>query len=61
MKEKREKYEKPQLYAIETEQPLMSGSTVSIGISDKPENRPGSMGARRNEFDDDWAEDDWAE
>lgn len=39
----------------------MSGSTVSIGISDKPENRPGSMGARRNEFEDDWEEDDWAE
>lgn len=61
MKGKREKYEKPQLYVIETEQPLMSGSTVSIGISDKTENRPGSMGARRNEFEDDWEEDDWAE
>lgn len=59
MKEKREKYEKPQLYAIEMEQPLMSGSTV--GISPNPDNKPGPVGARRNEFEDDWAEDNWAE
>ena len=61
MKEKREKYEKPLSYVIETEQPLMSGSTVSIGINPKSENRPGSMGARRNEFEEDWDDDDLAE
>lgn len=61
MKEKREKYEKPQLYAIEMEQPLMSGSTPSIGTDNNTECRPGPMEARRNEFEDDWEEDDWAE
>ncbi len=54
MKEKREKYEKPQSVAIEMEQPLMN--TASIGINPKPENRPGSMGAPRYEGEDDWDE-----
>lgn len=63
MKEKRENYIKPLSYVIETEQPLMSGSgsTGSIGINPNPEYKPGPQEARRNEFEDDWEEDDWAE
>lgn len=61
MKEKREKYEKPQSYAIEMEQQLMQ--TVSIGISTEIENKPGRLGVRRYQGEDDWDEneDDWNE
>lgn len=54
MKEKREKYEKPQSVAIEMEQPLLSAS-VNIGISGV-ENKPGPCGAPRYEGEDEWDE-----
>lgn len=54
MKEKREKYEKPQSVAIEMEQPLMN--TVSIGISTETEDKGGRLGAPRYEGEDDWDE-----
>lgn len=38
-----------------------SGSTGSIGINPNPEYKPGPQEARRNEFEDDWDEDDLAE
>lgn len=56
MKEKREKYEKPQSVAIEMEQPLLSASNVNIGISGEVENKPGPCGAPRYEGEDDWDE-----
>ena len=56
MKEKREKYEKPQSFAIEMEQPLLSATSTNIGISGEPENKPGSCGAPRYEGEDDWDE-----
>lgn len=59
MKEKRKKYEKPQSYTIEMEQPLMD--TVSVGISKETEDKPGRLGAPRYEFKDDKKEDDWEE
>lgn len=59
MKEKRENYVKPLSYVIESEQPLMSGST-SIGFNPNPENRPGSMGVRRYEDYEEEEEDDWS-
>lgn len=55
MKEKREKYEKPQSFAIEMEQPLLSASNVNIGIGGV-ENKPGPCGAPRYEGEDDWDE-----
>ena len=58
MKEKRENYVKPLSYVIESEQPLMSCS--AIGISDKPENKPGAMGVRRYEDYEEEEEDDWS-
>ena len=59
MKEKRGNYVKPQSYAIEAEQPLLSGS--SIGISTEAENRPGRMGVRRYEAyeEEEEEEDGW--
>lgn len=56
MKEKREKYVKPLSCVIETEQPLLSGS--SIGISGEVENKGGRMGVRR--YEDYEEEDDWS-
>ena len=57
MKEKREKYEKPQSFAIEMEQPLLqSTSSVNIGISGEAVDKPGRMGAPRYEGEDDWDE-----
>ncbi len=59
MKEKRKNYAKPLSYAIETEQPLLSGS--SIGISKETENKGGRMGVRRYEdYEDYEEEDDWS-
>lgn len=54
MKEKREKYEKPQSVAIEMEQPLLSASSLSI--STESEDKPGRQGAPRYEGEDDWDE-----
>ena len=59
MKEKRKKYEKPQSYTIEMEEPLMNN--VSIGISTETENKPGRLNAPHHEFEDDRKEDDWEE
>ena len=56
MKEKREKYVKPQSYAIETEQSLME--TVSISISTEVDNTSGRLGVRR--YEDYEEEDDWS-
>ena len=58
MKEKREKYVKPQSYVIESEQPLMSGSAP--GIDPNPEYRPGRLGVRRYEDYEEEEEDDWS-
>lgn len=60
MKEKRENYVKPLSYVIETEQPLMAGSSINIGISDNTENKPGAMGVRRYEDYEEEEEDDWS-
>lgn len=57
MKAKRENYVKPLSYVIETEQPLMAGSSVNIGISGEVEDKPGRMGIRR--YEDYEEEDDW--
>ena len=59
MKEKKEKYVKPQSYAIETEQSLMV--TVSIHISTETEYKPGRLGVRRYEDYEEEEEDDWSE
>ena len=56
MKEKREKYVKPQSYDIETEQSLME--TVSISISTEVDNTSGRLGVRR--YEDYEGEDDWS-
>ena len=56
MKEKRENYVKPLSYVIESEQPLMSGSSIGIGGI---ENKPGRMGVRRYEDYEEEEEDDW--
>lgn len=58
MKEKREKYVKPQSYAIETEQSLME--TVSISISTEVDNTSGRLGVRRYEDYEEEEEDDWS-
>ena len=58
MKEKREKYVKPQSYAIETEQSLME--TVSISISTEVDNTSGRLGIRRYEDYEEEEEDDWS-
>ena len=54
MKERREKYEKPQSFAIEMEQPLLN-ATSNIGIGGV-EDKPGPCGAPRYEGEDDWDE-----
>lgn len=59
MKEKRENYVKPQSYVIESEQPLMSGGSNTIGIGGT-ENRPGAMGVRRYEDYEEEEEDVWS-
>lgn len=56
MKEKRENYVKPLSYVIESEQPLMSGSSIGIGGT---ENKPGRMGVRRYEDYEEEEEEDW--
>lgn len=56
MKEKRKNYVKPLSYVIESEQPLMSGSSIGIGGT---ENKPGRMGVRRYEDYEEEEEDDW--
>lgn len=57
MKEKRENYVKPQSYVIESEQPLMSGSSIGIGGTD---NTPGPCTVRRYEDYEEEEEDDWS-
>lgn len=58
MKEKRKNYAKPLSYVIESEQPLMSGSALSI--SGEVENKPGRMSVRRYEDYEEEEEDDWS-
>lgn len=58
MKEKRGNYVKPQSYTIETEQPLLSGS--SLGINPNPEHRSGPCEVRRYEDYEEEEEDDWS-
>ena len=62
MKEKRKKYEKPQSFVIEMEQPLLSAVSDggSIGISGEPVDKPGRFGAPRYEDEDDWDEQEWS-
>lgn len=60
MKAKRENYAKPLSYVIETEQPLMAGSSINIGISGKPDNTSGRLGVRRYEDYEEEEEDDWS-
>ena len=59
MKAKRENYVKPLSYVIETEQPLMAGSSIYIGISGEAEDKPGSCGIRRYEDYEEEEEEDW--
>lgn len=59
MKEKRENYVKPLSYVIESEQPLMSGSTPGVNTT-TPEYKPGRMGVRRYEDYEEEEEDDWS-
>lgn len=58
MKAKRENYVKPLSYVIETEQPLMAGSSINIGISGEAVDKPGRMGIRRYEDCEDYEEED---
>lgn len=58
MKEKRENYVKPLSYVIESEQPLMSGSSA-IGIGGTV-NFPGACCVRRYEDYEEEEEDDWS-
>lgn len=59
MKEKRENYVKPLSYVIESEQPLMAGS--SIGFNPNPEHKPGPCEVRRYEAyeEEEEEEDGW--
>ena len=57
MKEKRGNYVKPLSYVIETEQPLMAGSSTNIPISGEAVDKPGRFGVRR--YEDYEEEDDW--
>lgn len=59
MKEKRENYVKPLSYVIESEQPLMSGSSNTIGIGGTV-NHPGPCTVRRYEDYEEEEEDDWS-
>ena len=58
MKEKRGNYVKPLSYVIETEQPLMAGSSTNIPISGEAVDKPGRFGVRR--YEDYEEEDDWS-
>ena len=55
MKAKRGNYVKPLSYVIETEQPLMAGSSTNIPISGEVVDKPGRFGVRRYEDEDDWS------
>lgn len=57
MKEKRENYVKPLSYVIESEQPLMSDSSISFNPN--PEHKPGPCEVRRYEDYEEEEEDDW--
>lgn len=59
MKEKRENYVKPLSYVIESEQPLMSGSSAPGVNTSTSEYTPGRMGVRRYEEEEE-EEDDWS-
>lgn len=60
MKAKRENYVKPLSCVIETEQPLLSGSSIGVNTT-TPEHRPGPMEVRRYEgYEDYEEEDDWS-
>lgn len=56
MKEKRGNYVKPQSYTIETEQPLLSGSSIGVNTTTS-EYKPGPCEVRR--YEDYEEEDDW--
>lgn len=56
MKEKRDNYVKPLSYVIESEQPLMSGSSAPGVNTSTSEYTPGRMGVRRYEEEE---EDGW--
>ena len=58
MKAKRGNYVKPLSYVIETEQPLMAGSSTNIPISGEAVDKPGRFGVRR--YEDYEEEDDWS-
>lgn len=58
MKAKRGNYVKPLSYVIETEQPLMAGSSTNIPISGEAVDKPGRKGVRR--YEDYEEEDDWS-
>lgn len=60
MKEKRENYVKPLSYVIESEQPLMAGSSINIGISGEAVDKPGRKGVRRYEDYEEEEEEDWS-
>ncbi len=59
MKEKRENYVKPLSYVIESEQPLMSGSSAPGVDTTTPENHGGRLGVRRYEDYEEEEEDGW--
>ena len=60
MKAKRGNYVKPLSYVIETEQPLMAGSSTNIPISGEAVDKPGCFGVRRYEDYEEEEEDDWS-
>ena len=59
MKEKRENYVKPLSYVIESEQPLMSGSSAPGVNTSTSEHKPGPCEVRRYEDYEEEEEDDW--
>ncbi len=59
MKEKRDNYVKPLSYVIETEQPLMSGSSIGVNTTTS-EYKPGPCEVRRYEDYEEEEEDDWS-
>lgn len=59
MKEKRGNYVKPQSYTIETEQPLLSGSSLGVNTTTS-EYKPGPCEVRRYEDYEEEEEDDWS-
>lgn len=60
MKAKRGNYVKPLSYVIETEQPLMAGSSTNIPISGEAVDKTGRFGVRRYEDYEEEEEDDWS-